>query len=155
MVAKSYTLHFNGYWRSADRAGLPRASGLFCVYRASHNAILGGVTIKELIYVGEAGDIRTRVANHELWPRWTRTLRFGEELCFAAALVPASERLRAEAALIYQYRPRCNEDTGERFPFDTTTVKTVGEHSALDDAFTVSQASFRERNLALYAGGRR
>jgi hypothetical protein len=151
MVAKSYSLNFSGYWRAANRDGLPAVSGLFCVYSCSHNAIVGGLTMKELLFIGEAANIRSGVANHPEWNRWQQYLRYGEELCFSAALVPASERDRALAALIFQHRPPCNEDPPEIFPLDTTTVKTTGETFFLSPLFTLSQAPFRTRNRAIYA----
>ena len=155
MVAKSYSLNFSGYWRAATRDGLPSASGIFCVYSCSHNAIVGGLTMKELLFIGEASDIRSGISNHVSWNGWQQYLRYGEELCFSAALVPVSERDRAYAALLSHHRPPCNDDPPDVFPFDTTTVKTTGENYFLSPLFTLSKAPFRTRYRALYAGERR
>ena len=94
-------------------------------------------------------------ANHFCWHSWQRYVRYGEELCFSTALVPASERERALAALLYQHRPVCNDDVPDIFPYDTTTVKTTGTNFGLSPLFTLAQAPFRARRLALYAGERR
>ena len=41
------------------------------------------VSIHKLIYIGEAEDVRDRVAIHENYRDWLRHVRRGNELCFS------------------------------------------------------------------------
>lgn len=138
MAAKNYSLDFDGYWRAPNISGLPAKSGVYCVYACVHNVSEKTVTLRRVLYIGEAENIQTRVAGHERWKDWERELKAGEELCFNAALIsPAADRQRAEAAMIHQHKPPCNVEYVHAFPFDTTTVATSGKNAKLDSYFTV------------------
>lgn len=138
MAAKSYSLDFDGYWRAPNINGLPAKSGIYCVYACVHNVNEKTVTLRRLLYIGEAENIQSRVAGHERWKDWERELKAGEELCFNAALIsPAADRQRAEAAMIHHHKPPCNVEYVHTFPFDTTTVATSGKNAKLDSYFTV------------------
>lgn len=138
MVAKTYFLNFDGYWRAGAVSSLPASSGIYCVYACTHNAQARTVSLKRLFYIGEAANIRNRVMVHERWDDWRRRLNFGEELCFNAALIsPQAERERAEAAMIFKHKPPCNTQCVDTFPFDTTTVWTSGKNALLHPQFTV------------------
>ena len=155
MAAKSYSLDFDGYWRVPNKGGLPDRSGIYCVYACVHNASAETVTIRRLFYIGEAANIRNRVANHERWDDWTRELKTGEVLCFNAALIsPAADRERAEAAMIHRHKPSCNVEYVNKFPFDKTTISTAGKNSKLSGHFTVSKtAASRGLGHATLLGG--
>ena len=141
MAAKSYSLDYNGYWRAPKISGLPAKSGIYSVYACVHNVTAQTVTIRRLLYIGEAQNIRDRVNTHERWHDWVRELKADEELCFNAALInPAADRERAEAAMIHHHKPPCNVAYVNAFPFDTTTVSTSGENEMLDRYFTVHTA---------------
>lgn len=142
MVAKSYTLEFNGYWREPNIGGLPAASGIYGVYACTYNRSKGHVTLNRLIYVGESANVMARVANHEKWQKWKRQLRDGEELAFNAALIsPPSDRERSEAAMIHQHKPTCNEEYVNNFPYDSTTITTMGRNALMSNYFTVKRKS--------------
>jgi len=139
MAAKTYSLDFDGYWRSGAVAGLPASSGVYCVYACTHDARSRTVSLKRLLYIGEAVNIRDRVTAHERWDDWRRRLNFGEELCFNAALIsPQADRERAEAAMIFKHKPPCNTQCVDTFRFDTTTIWTSGKNALLNPQFTVS-----------------
>lgn len=141
MAATTYALAFNGYWRATHIAGLPSASGIYGVYACTYNAQEGTVSIRKLVYIGEASSVHDRVAGHERWSDWQRHLVFGEELSFNAALIaPASDRRRAEAAMIHRHKPPCNVDFVHAFPYDQTTIFTSGKSALMDPYFTVCPA---------------
>ena len=155
MAAKSYSLDYDGYWRVPNISGLPANSGIYCVYACVHNVSEKTVTLRRLLYIGEAGNVRDRVAKHERWDDWVRELKAGEELCFNAALVsPATDRERAEAAMIHHHKPPCNVEYVNAFPFDTTTVTTRGKNAKLDGYFTVytTTATGGQRRASLLGG---
>ena len=137
MASRTYALAFNGYWRAPNIGGLPAAYGIYCVHACTHNAQAGTVSIRKLIYIGEAGNVHDRIATHERWSDWECQLQWGEELCFNAALiVPASDRQRAEAAMIYHHKPPCHVEYVHQFPFEETTVFTSGRNALLESIFT-------------------
>jgi len=156
MAAKTYTLNFDGYWRAPNISGLPAKSGIYCVYTCVHNVMEKTVTIRRLLYIGEADHIQSRVAGHERWRDWERELKAGEELCFNAVLIsPASDRQRAEAAMIHHHKPPCNVEYVNSFPFDTTTISTSGENTLLDRCFTVYTTPSSGLGLGSLLGGSR
>ena len=140
MVAKSYSLAFDGYWRESKIAHLPAKSGIYGVYACIYNTGPGTVTLNRLLYIGESAIVQDRVANHNMWPAWTRLLKQGEVLCFNAALIgPEADRQRAEAAMIFKHKPPCNTEYTDNFPFDTTTVTTSGKNAQMHASFTVTR----------------
>ena len=158
MAAKSYSLDYDGYWRAPNISGLPANSGIYCVYACVHNVSVKTVTLRRLLYIGEAENVRNRIANHERWDDWVRELKAGEELCFNAALIsPTADRERAEAAMIHHHKPPCNVEYVNAFPFDTTTVGTRGKNANLNEYFTVytTPATGGQRRASLLGGSTR
>jgi len=152
MAAKSYALTFNGYWREPNISSLPAKSGVYGVYACTHNTREGTVSLNRLLYIGEAVDVRARVAGHERWTDWKRKLQPGEEICLnAAEISPEADRQRAEAAMIFKHKPPCNTEYVDAFPFDTTTVATSGRNALMQASFTVT----RTERVAAPAFGRR
>jgi hypothetical protein len=156
MVAKSYGLAFDGYWREPNISGLPAKSAIYCAYACVHNRPQGTVTVNRLLYIGEAGDVRGRIENHECWSKWRAKLQRGEELCFSAALIAGeSDRQRAEAAMIYKHKPGCNTEYVNSFPFDTTSIMTSGTNALLFPSFTVYRTENElAKAMGLYSLGR-
>ncbi len=108
-MEKAYSLAFDGYWREPNVGGLPAKSGIYGVYASTFDTGAGTVTLNRLLYIGEAGDIRDRVSNHEKWQDWKRQMKTGEVICVNAGLIsPEADRQRAEAAMIFKHKPPCN-----------------------------------------------
>jgi excinuclease UvrABC nuclease subunit len=137
MPPQSYSLNFKGYWREKNISSIPAESGAYCVYASTYNPQNDTVSIRLLVYIGEAEDVKNRVANHEKWSDWRRYCQQGEELCFNSAAAEASDRERVECALIFHHRPPVNTDCKDSFSFDATTISTSGRNALLDDQFTV------------------
>jgi hypothetical protein len=136
---KTIALEFAGVFMKSS--GLPASSGVYCVYTCVDKDEKT-VTIKKLVYIGESGDVRARVANHNLLESWKKHLASGEVLCFTAATVsPESTRQRAEAAMIFQHKPPVNDEYTHAFPFDTTTINVSGKTTKLTTTFTVKKDS--------------
>lgn len=137
MAAKTCDLNFGGYWREPKVGGIPAESGVYGVYAAIHNAD-GTVTLNRLIYIGESRDVRGRVASHEKWPLWRHQIRQGEIICFnMASIGPDADRVRAEAAMIYEHKPVCNEEYVNSFPFEQTSIITRGQNALMQVSFMV------------------
>lgn len=135
---KTYTLTFDGYWRDANSNGVPDRAGIYVVYACRHNKAEGTVSLREVIYIGEANLVRTRIQTHEKRPRWKRRLRPREELAFSMAPYSHSDRVRVEAALINRHKPPVNDEHVHSFPYPPTTVSLSGKTALLDTHFTVS-----------------
>ena len=108
------------------------------MYACTYNPQEKTVSIRKLVYIGEAANVNERVSAHERWQDWERELKRGEELRFNAALIsPDSDRQRAEAAMIHHHKPPCNVEYVDSFPHEQTTISTSGKNAELDGHFTV------------------
>jgi hypothetical protein len=139
MAETTISIEFDGYWRDETRGRMPSESGVYCVYECTHNAREGTVTIRELIYIGESGDVRERVADHEDYDIWLDRVASGNELCFSFGAVILEDRRRAEAALIFKHKPPENTEYIDTFPFDSTTMSLSGATRKLTTRFTVNR----------------
>jgi len=137
MAEKTIDVTFDGYWRDANKGGIPAQSGVYCVYECTYNAAANTVDLRTLIYIGEADNVHDRIANHEKYNDWLSHVRAGNELCFSFGGVDAATRERAEAALIFKHKPPENTEYVDSFPFDKTTMQLTGKTALLVTAFTV------------------
>lgn len=138
MAMQSYDIEFNGYFMEPNKDALPEKSGIYCVYRGIHNVDKKSVTLKQLIYIGESADIKSRVGSHDRCDDWEELLEDGEVLCYSYALVPTESRVRVEAALIFKHQPPLNTEYAAAFPFDETKISIRGNPTAkLIPSFTV------------------
>ena len=142
MAEKTIRIEFKGYWRDKNKNGLPANSGIYCVYECSRNVSDGTIKILRLIYIGEAQNVNDRVANHEKYEDWLSYVQHVEEnneLCFSFGGVGATDRARAEAAMIFKHKPPENVEYVNDFPFDKTTMSLSGKTSKLEENFTVNR----------------
>lgn len=137
MAERTITIEFDGYWRDEDKGGLPAKSGIYCVYECTYKTQDKTVSIHKLIYIGEAEDVKIRVSNHEKREDWLKHVRRGNELCFSFGGIGATDRARAEAALIFKHKPPENDDYVKFFPYDKTTMSLSGKTALLTTSFTV------------------
>lgn len=111
-----FNLNFNGYWRYQNRMGIPNTSGVYLVYRARYNEKENTVGLLEIIYIGQALNMRERINNHDKISEFEQELLQGEELCFACAEV--SEYLdEVENALIFAQKPKLNEKLRDGYKY--------------------------------------
>lgn len=134
---KNINLSFDGYWREVNKGGLPRQSGVYCVYACTYNAIAQTVSISKLLYIGESTNVHDRIANHERLNDWKKKLDTNETLCYSFAPISDNDRVRAEAALIFKHKPPMNDEYVNRFPFDDTHMSLSGKTALLTTNFIV------------------
>lgn len=137
MASQSFNIEIDGYWRDKNKAGVPNYSGVYFVYEASYNKTNNNVTLHKLIYIGEAKNVRDRIADHEKYLDWLKHVRVGCELCYSSGSVESQYRERVEAAYIFEHKPPENTEYKNYFPFDTTTIKSTGQTALLNTHFTV------------------
>ena len=138
MAEKTFNQEFEGYRRAVNVGSLPKVSGIYTVQSCVHNKKEGTVSLKKLIYIGEAEDIHDRVLNHEKWMEWEKHLKINEELCFNFTRIESAHRERVEAALINSNQPPVNTEYKHSFPFDTTHVNASDRYSLLKQRITVN-----------------
>jgi excinuclease UvrABC nuclease subunit len=139
MAAQTFSMIFKGYWREPNKGSIPAESGVYCVYTCVLNVEQKSVTLQKLLYIGEAGNVRDRVANHERLEDWEAHLRDGEQLCYSFSPSSFANRERCEAALIFQHKPPENDEYKHDFPFDPTTIITTGKNKFLHPKFQVQR----------------
>ena len=139
MAAQTYSIDFDGYWREKNKGGIPKESGIYCVYSCVHNESEKNISIKKLIYIGESENVNERIDGHEKLPDWKKHLKSGEELCYNFGGVSSSSRVRCEAAMIFKHKPPENTEYVNTFPFDQTTMKLSGKTAKLTTNFTVNR----------------
>ncbi|ENO3979178.1 GIY-YIG nuclease family protein [Aeromonas veronii] len=136
-MAKEIQIEFEGYWREANKEHVPSKSGIYCVYRCTHDAVKKEVSLHQLIYIGESQDVQSRLANHEKLDSWKKYLKQGETLCYSFGAVPSSDRVRCEAALIFHHQPPVNTEYTGEFNYPETSIVLTGETTLLTAKFTV------------------
>ena len=142
-MAKTISIGFDGYWRDINKGGIPAQSGIYGVYECTYNAQTDKVTLNGLIYIGESGDVRGRLVNHNKYGDWLTYVSPGNTLCFSFGAVSAVDRERAEAALIFKYKPPENTEHRDNFIYDQTTLALRGETKFLNTNFTVVPNNLR------------
>lgn len=137
---KTISLKFNGYYENnlTDK-NCKNCSGIYLVYRGIDKGKT--CSIKKLIYIGESEDISKRISEHNKWDEWKKQLQNGEKLYFCYAKANEEDRQRAEAALIYKYKPVCNKEfTGKFDDFaDTEIIIEQDSRCAFIENFSVKK----------------
>lgn len=139
MTEKTISINFEGYWRDVNKGGIPAKSGVYCVYECHYDEGGKTVSLKTLIYIGEAEDVKKRIENHEKRDKWLKYVNSGNELCFSFGAVNITDRQRAEAAMIFKHKPPVNDEYKNSFPFDKTTISLSGKTALLITNFTVNR----------------
>ncbi len=139
MAAQTFTTELDGYWREPNKGSIPAESGFYCVFSCVHHANEKAVSLKKLIYIGEAEDVKDRISDHEKLPDWKKHLKSGEVLCYSFGEVSATNRARCEAAMIFKHEPPENTEHVSSFPFDETTMNLSGKTTLLSTSFTVNR----------------
>ena len=143
MAEKQFNQTFQGYWREANKSGLPEKSGVYFVYECKHNTDTTPTTVSilKLIYIGKADNAKSRIATHDKHKDWMKHVRQGNELCYSFTEVDFYDVERVEAAYIYRHQPPENIEYKNAFPFDKTIVKSDPKDkiALLKDYFVVNR----------------
>lgn len=128
---KQYNINFKGYRRDSNKATLPHNSGIYMVYRCVHHKDTDKVTLKEIIYIGQAQDLNERLNNHEKYQEFCNQCENGEELCYAYADVSLDDLDIIENALIFAQKPPLNSDFVNSFNYEKTGFLVEGKCALL------------------------
>lgn len=111
-----YNLNFRGYWIDAHTSAIPTVSGVYLVYRCTYD--VEGVTLKELLYIGQSVDLNARINDHEKKKVFLRECKEGETICYSVAEVSKNDLDVVENALIFAQKPRLNTQLKDSFEHD-------------------------------------
>ena len=134
---KTYKLTFDGSWSDSIRDELPEYSGVYLVYRGTLDR--GHFLCSEIIYIGQAENIRERHKNHEKRDLFLAKRRANEVIFYSCAPVATSDLNRVENALVYEMRPILNDKLTESFPYPETIIESDGQCSLLNKRFTLER----------------
>jgi hypothetical protein len=141
MASMTFNVVFQGYWLESGIDSIPAKSGVYCVYECKYNSDRDTISIRRLIYIGEAEDVRDRIKKHEKKPEWKGYVSSGNELCYNFGYVESAYRDRVKAAFIFKHGPPENTEYVDEFPFDTTIIKAGGKKEKLSRNFTVYRSA--------------
>ena len=139
MAEQSFNQSFNGYWREPNKGSLPKESGVYCVYECTFNEAQNNISVHKLIYIGESENVNERISEHERLKDWEKHVRKGNQLCYSITEVDGTNRERVEAAYINAHKPPENTEYRDDFPFDMTSVETIGKAALLQKSFVVKK----------------
>lgn len=127
-----YILNFQGYWRECNKGGLPSYAGIYVVYRAIYNSKTDRVLLNEIIYIGQANNIRERHQKHEKYDEFCSRLKTGEELCYSCAEVDGRYLDLLENALIFAQKPALNSIGKESYKHQAAHIKLDGQCACMN-----------------------
>lgn len=135
---RKFELDFEGYFISKDT--LPGYGGIYLVYKGSYDPKTDRVSLDELVYVGEAGNIKDRhTKGHEHDKDFQNIIKgvvYGCVIYATAKLENEDDRKRVENAIIYHEQPDINTDGRDSFNFPKTQVISTGMCKLMDANFT-------------------
>lgn len=129
---KRYNINFKGYRRDCNKATLSHYCGIYMVYRCIYDSLTDKVTLKEIIYIGQAEDLCDRLNNHDKRPLFLKACERGEEICYAYANVSMDDLNIVENALVFAQKPRLNFDLVDSFNYDSAAFLVEGKCALLD-----------------------
>ena len=162
-----YTLDFKEVKGGLN--GFARVAGIYCVYAGTYDADNKKWSVRKLLYIGQSDDVRNRIVGetrhgelyikHNYKKCWYRQLIDGEDFLFTVAEFGLyDQRMHAEAALIFRFRPVCNSEdvsrrnprfTGFHFRSTSTYVTMRGDWYS-----TAEGMKRRDQPIGIPAGGR-
>lgn len=126
---KEFSLVFEGYYITMD--ALPEYGGIYLVYKGSYNKETNTVSLVELVYIGEADNIKKRHTDgHEHqkdFENKVKDIPNGKVIYSVAKLENEEDRERVENALIYYTQPDINTTGKSRFKYPVTRVISNGK----------------------------
>jgi hypothetical protein len=141
MAEQTIVIHVNGFWRDQQREDLRESPGIFFVYEAAFNESGQTVDLLNLVFIGEADNIRKRILDDENRILWNSYIDPSNELVYAYAPVDACFRERVRDAYVITHKPRANQEDGIPFRYDKTTLVSYGKAALLNPVTTVRRSS--------------
>lgn len=136
----NYIITFKGYRRQANVSTLPDYSGVYIVYRCVYNIKDETVSLKELLYIGQASNINQRINNHDKKDIFESHLQQGEEIAYSYAQVNIDKLDVVENALIFAEQPPLNDKGKDSFNHPASSFSIEGRCALVEHRnFTISK----------------
>lgn len=113
----SFNIDFKGYRLDKNINTLTNSSGIYVVYRCIYDSVSDTVDIKELLYIGQAENLRERLMSHEKKPLFFSSCMDGETICYSYATVNKSILNEVENGLIFMQQPKLNERLKDHYNY--------------------------------------
>lgn len=143
MATIETTLDWDGVWEIEEDdipTNIPDEEGIYMILcgKKSSDSDKWDPSTYELLYIGEADEVRTRIRGHEKWPCWKRNCTNHILLKVAKCKLGTSNRQKVECCLIYKTKPICNDECKEEFPHgeDDINIKNTGMKSPLSAGYS-------------------
>lgn len=130
-MMKQYNVIFKGYRRDCNKATFPTYSGIYMVYRCTYHSDTEKVSLKEIIYIGQAKNLNERLNNHEKYSDFQNQCKTEEELCYAYAKVDEKDLDVVENAIVFAQKPPLNTDLKDSYNHDSAGFLVEGNCSLL------------------------
>ena len=143
---KKISLRFTGYYSydyilkqyndlykdEADYAEM-KVPGIYCVYRGEAS-VRDSVDLKELIYIGQSGNVYRRLATHNKINEFIEQLQGKERLYVSFAEIKNNyDREWVESAMIWEHIPICNVASTVAFNYLPIEVSLSGDTALLNN----------------------
>lgn len=123
---KTHNVTFKGYRLENDADGIPEFSGIYLAYRCIYNKETDKVSLVELVYIGQAENLKMRIAVHKSSGDLNKSCLEGETICYSYASVSLNDLDIVENALIFAQKPRLNTKLKENFVHDPAAFVIEG-----------------------------
>lgn len=127
------------FYPAGDIGEIPDRPGIYGVYVCSYKQAMYMVSIKRLIYIGRADNLRCRIENHEIYDEWKKKYQTNVPICFNFVEITDPGCIEViEPAMIYEHQPEFNEKFKDNIPFDfPVRIRTSGQDEKMKEFFTV------------------
>jgi len=130
---KQYNVTFKGYRLEKDAAGLPEYSGIYLVYRCVYDKNTDRVSLRELIYIGQAENLKKRLNPHSRLDDFKKECQNNESVCYSYASISLGDLDVVENALVFAQQPRLNIDLKNNYNHDAASFVIEGACSLLNN----------------------
>ena len=126
-----YNITFKGYRLEENASSLPEYSGIYMAYRCVFNSMANKVTLKELVYIGQAENLQKRISSHKSAEDLHDGCLEGEVICYAYASVSLNDLGVVENALVFAQQPRLNQRLKDSFNYGASSFEIEGDCALL------------------------
>ena len=130
-------LHFEGSIADSFRQRLPQYSGIYLVYRGRFDSKENLFYCREIIYIGQASNIRGRINNHDRRNDFLAARGKDEVIFYSYAPLETSVLDIVEGALIFVMKPRLNNNGKDTYAYQPVHVMSDGACALLDTDFEI------------------
>lgn len=131
---KTYHLQFDGYWREINKKFTPEFSGIYLIHTCRFVPESKTVTLTGLIYIGQAKNLRKRIADHSE-EEFIQKIKSGETICYACAPVGEADLNIVENGLVFAEKPFFNDKLKDHYSYDDAQFWIEGNSGKLKHTF--------------------